>query len=100
MRWIVCLIACLAAALTVTVPATANNQSLPWSINAGRCGSGAVPVMAINLFPVIEVGSNGRAEINTELAYTLPATGSFHVNVFWPGGSELEDVMTCSNLRR
>lgn len=86
--------------MSLTVPATANNTALPWAIHSGRCGSGSVPVMAVNLFPPMEVGSNGRAEINTELAFATPATGSFHVNVYWPGGSTLENVMTCSNLRR
>ena len=86
--------------ISVSVPATAGGQGLKWALLPGRCGSGAMPVMATNLFPPLEVGANGRAELNTELAMATPASGSFHVNVYWPGGDQLENVMTCSNLRR
>lgn len=88
------------AKLSLTVPATVASQALEWAILPGRCGSGAVPVMATNLFPPIEVGGNSRAEVNTELPLTVPSSGSFHINVYWPGGNQLESVMACSNLRR
>lgn len=88
------------ARLSFTVPSTVMNQSLRWAVLPGRCGSGAVPVMATNLFPPIEVGGNGRAEITTELPLAVPTSGSFHINVYWPGGDQLENVLTCTNLRR
>lgn len=87
--------------MSITVPTTVANQGLRWAILTGRCGSGSLPVMATNLFPPMEVGANARAETDVEIPFTIPTSGSFHVNVFWPGGSDqLENVMTCSNLRR
>ena len=88
------------ARLSVTVPQTATSQALRWAILPGRCGSGSIPIMATNLFPPMEVGANGRGELATELPLAVPVSGSFHVNVYWPGGDALENVMTCSNLRR
>jgi hypothetical protein len=56
--------------------------------------------MAIEHFPVIEIGGNGRGEVDTDMALRLPVLGTYHVNVYWTGRGGLADVMTCANLKR
>lgn len=84
----------------ITVASSSQNVALPWAVLPGQCGTGSLPLMNVNSFPVIEVGSNGRGEISVEIPLSMPAEGSFHVNVYWPGGQQLDEVMTCANLKR
>lgn len=76
-----------------------NSFTAQWALVQGRCGSGSLPVAAIDIFPIIEVGGDGRAQLDTELALTLPDRGEYHVNVY-VGGQELSNVITCANLKR
>lgn len=76
------------------------STSLSWALVPGQCGSAAMPLVGIERFPVIEVGNNGRGQLNAEMSLALPASGTFHVNIYWPGGQQLSDVMTCGNLRK
>jgi hypothetical protein len=85
--------------LSLTAPATSSITGLQWALLPGRCGSGAVPVTSVDRFPPIEMGSGNRGTLNTDVAIALPQSGAYHVNVYWPGGSQLENVMTCANLR-
>lgn len=84
----------------VTVATSSQNVALPWAVLPGQCGTGSLPLMNVNSFPVIEVGSNGRGDLSTEIPLAMPEEGSFHVNVYWPGGQQLDEVMTCANLKR
>lgn len=86
--------------ITVSVPSNASNSLLAWAVLPGRCGSGDMPLTSIDVFPPIEVGGNARGELTATIPLTLPETGTYHVNVYWPGGNQLADVMTCGNLRR
>lgn len=86
--------------ITVSVPASASNSLLGWAVLPGRCGSGDMPLTSMDVFPPVEVGGNARGELAVTIPLTLPATGTYHVNVYWPGGNQLADVMTCGNLRR
>jgi hypothetical protein len=79
--------------------------SLTWAVLPGRCGSPTMPMVGYEHFPVIEVGTNGRGQLNAELPMALPYDGSFHVNIYGsgqsqPGTARLENVLTCANLRR
>jgi hypothetical protein len=69
-----------------------------WAIVSGRCGSGAMPIASLQMFPVIEIGNNSRGELDMEIPITLPATGTYHVNVY-NGGAQLNNVVSCGNLR-
>lgn len=86
--------------LTLSAPGAAAGNLLPWAMLPGRCGSGAVPLMSLEQFGQVDVASNGRADFKINLALTLPESGTYHVNVYWPRGSQLSDVMTCANLTR
>ena len=78
---------------------------LRWALLPGRCGGATLPVVGYEHFPSLEVGTNGRGELTTEIPLAMPYEGSFHVNIYWgersqPGSARLQDVMTCANLRR
>lgn len=74
-----------------------NAESLQWAVVPGRCGSNMLPIVALTRFPQIEVGPNGRADLDFEIALAMPATGNFHVNVYFRG-TTIQNVLTCGNL--
>jgi hypothetical protein len=87
------------ARLNFTSQSTGNSFTGQWALLPGRCGTGSLPVTGIENFPVIEVSSNGRASLDSELALALPESGEYHVNVYL-GGQQLDNVITCANLKR
>lgn len=84
--------------LNFTSQSGGQSFTVQWGLLQGRCGSGSIPVMPLDIFPVIEVGADGRAQLDTELSLSLPESGEFHVNVY-SGGQELSNVITCANLK-
>lgn len=72
---------------------------LRWAIVPGRCGSGALPLVGYEHFPIIEVAANGRGQLTTEIPLAMPYDGTFHLNVY-AGRVQLDNVLTCANLRR
>jgi hypothetical protein len=91
---------------TVSIVVSTSGQdasALRWAILPGRCGASTLPIMGYDQFPIIEVGTNGRGQLNTEIQLGMPYDGSFHVNVYGGGHGQsagLENVLTCANLRR
>lgn len=83
--------------LSLSLPQLAANQ-VRWAVLPNRCGSADLPVIGFELFPLLEVGSNGRAELQTDLPLELTPSGSYHVNVYL-AGQQLENVFVCGNLR-
>ncbi|MCR4340729.1 MAG: hypothetical protein NUW01_12680 [Gemmatimonadaceae bacterium] len=77
-----------------------DGSALRWAILPGRCGSDMVPIAPVERFPIIDIGANGRGELDMELAITMPATGQYHVNVYRGRGTQLSNVLTCGNLTR
>ena len=75
------------------------DRYLNWAILPGRCGSGSLPIIAINNFPELQVGGDGRAQVTAELPFELPARGDYHVNVYHERGQTLDQVIACGNLR-
>lgn len=86
--------------LTVSAPATSGVTSLRWGIYPGNCGSGAPPVVPAEVFPLIELSSNGQGSIDQEIAFEMPNQRALHVNVLQGSGTQLSNVLTCANLRR
>lgn len=84
-------------ALVVAVPTNAATQ-LRWALLPGRCGSGSLPLIGFDQFPLLEVSTSGRAELETDLPLSLTVNGSYHINAY-VGGSQLDNVVTCANLR-
>src|SRR3712207_9348973 len=58
----------------------------------------ALPISGFEQFPVIEMGSNGRGQLDAEIPMTLPTTGTYHVNVYW-SGHQIADVLTCADRK-
>lgn len=85
--------------LNFTSQSGSNSFTVQWALLPGRCGSGGLPPLPIDNFPIIEVGSDGRAQLDTELSLSLPESGEYHVNVY-NGGQELSNVITCANLKK
>lgn len=74
-----------------------DGSDLNWAILPGRCGSNMMPIAPVEQFPIIEVSSNGRGEVDRVLPLTIANTGQYHVNVY-RGGTQLEHVLTCGNI--
>lgn len=87
------------ARLRFNVQTGNNSFTVQWALLSGRCGSGSLPVIPVENFPIMEVGSNGRAQLDEELALELPQGGDYHVNVYL-GGQNLDNVITCANLKK
>ncbi|HZJ01454.1 MAG TPA: hypothetical protein VFD22_12400 [Gemmatimonadaceae bacterium] len=88
-----------AISIQVSTPLS-SAASLNWAMLPGRCGTGSLPLVGVERFPVIEVGNNGRGQLEGDMALELPESGTYHVNIYWGSGSQLSDVMTCANLRK
>lgn len=86
--------------LTVSVPVEPGLNNLGWAIHPGNCGSGNPPVVAPGMFPVMVLSVNGRGTVDDDIPFTLPESGSYHLNVFRGSGTQLSDVITCADLRR
>jgi hypothetical protein len=83
--------------LSIALPELAGNQ-LRWAVLPDRCGSGDLPMIGFEQFPLLEIGSNGRGELKVDLPLELIANNSYHINVY-NGGQQLTDVFACGNLR-
>lgn len=86
--------------LNVSVPVEPGLTNLGWAIHPGNCGSGNPPVLAPGAFPTMILGVNGRGSVDDDIAFTVPDFGNYHVNVFRGNGNQLNDVITCGNLRK
>lgn len=88
-----------AISISVSTPLS-SSTTLRWAVLPGQCGTGSLPIVGVERFPQIDVGNNGRGQLNAEMALALPTNGSYHVNIYWGNGQQLSDVMTCANLRK
>jgi hypothetical protein len=73
--------------------------ALRWALLPGRCGAATIALLGHEQFPPLDMSSSGRGQLEADLPLELPQSGSYHVNVYF-GGTDLDDVVTCSNLRR
>ena len=83
--------------MSIALPELANSQ-LRWAILPDRCGSGDLPLIGFEQFPLLEIGSNGRGEVKADLPLELIANNSYHINVY-NGGQQLTDVFACGNMK-
>lgn len=83
--------------LNVAVP-TNSSTTYRWAVLPDRCGSGQLPLLGFEQFPLLDISTNGRGQVEAELPLELTASGSYHVNVY-SGGQQLDNVVTCANLR-
>ena len=83
--------------LSIALPELAGNE-LRWALLPDRCGSGDLPVIGFEQFPLLEISSNGRGELKVDLPLELIANNSYHINVY-NGGQQLNNVFACGNMR-
>jgi hypothetical protein len=83
--------------LSVAVPTSAGN-SLRWAVLPERCGSGELPLIGFDQFPLIDVTTSGRGQVTADLPLVMAPASSYHVNVY-SGSPSLENVVTCANLK-
>lgn len=77
-----------------------SNITIAWALHPGQCGSPTLPLLAVNVFPAIDLGTTGRGHVEADLPLEFPTSGQFHANVYNDGtGQGLENVMTCAALR-
>lgn len=74
-------------------------QSLRWSIVAGNCGSGSLPLVPPHNLTTINVDGTGRVVFDGDFRSTLTAGRSYHLNLYGNNGNRLADVVGCANLR-
>jgi len=83
--------------LSVAVP-TAGGSTLRWAVLPERCGTGELPLIGFEQFPLIDVSTNGRGQVSADLPLVMSPNSAYHVNVY-SGGQALENVLTCANLK-
>jgi hypothetical protein len=83
--------------LTVSVPTSGATQ-YRWALLPDRCGTGELPLIGFEQFPIIDIGSNGRGQIEADLPLELSANSTYHVNVY-SSGQQLDNVVTCANMK-
>jgi hypothetical protein len=83
--------------LSVAVPTT-GTTSYRWAVLPDRCGTAPLPLIGFEQFPLIDISTNGRGQVEADLPLDLTAVGTYHVNVY-NGGQQLDNVVTCANLR-
>jgi hypothetical protein len=69
----------------------------PWHVHVGRCGSGGAVVGSANAYPVLQVGSDGRASATASIGVALRENESYHVNVH-RSLTDLGTIISCGNL--
>ena len=86
--------------LNVSLPDESGLDFAGWGLSEGRCRSGNPPVLAPEIFPPIQLKTSGQGSVAANIPFTIPETGSYHINVFRGSGTQLTDVITCADLRR
>lgn len=86
------------SSVRIMVNSPVQNMGLRWAIHPGTCGSASLPLMAFDQFPFIEIGSNGRGELSTELPLTFPQS-AVHLNLYLNSSADMSNVVACANLR-
>ena len=77
-----------------------SNRSISWALVSGRCGAIEAPVLPVNSFEPLQVGSDGRAETTTHIAFETPTDGSYHVDFYSGNSARLTDVVACADLKQ
>jgi hypothetical protein len=86
--------------LNVAVPVDLGLGLIGWGLSQGRCGSGNPTVLSPSTFPPIQLNATGQGTVDAQIPFVIPDNGTYHVNVFRGSGTQLVDVITCSDLRR
>ncbi|MGH7482325.1 MAG: hypothetical protein ACRELV_09230 [Longimicrobiales bacterium] len=84
--------------VSVAIAGADNGSQHPWHIHSGTCGSGGPIIGDATRYPVLRVGSNGRASASASLNVELAAGQSYYVNVH-ESPTDLGTIVACGPLR-
>jgi hypothetical protein len=83
----------------LSVNTSLSGTQIGWAVFEGPCNSPAPPVLAVNEFPTIDIGTSGNGIVRGELPMTMNNRGSYHANVYWSSrATDVSNVMLCANL--
>jgi len=74
-------------------------RDLNWALIAGSCGMAALPLIPLANFPELNIGSGGRAQVTATLPIDLPATGTYHVDIYKDRTGGAESLVGCGNFK-
>lgn len=74
-------------------------EELLWSVVAGRCGNGSLPLAPPKSLSPIEVPTSGSVRATRDLQAGLTEGLDYHVNLYANGNVELTGVIGCANLK-
>src|SRR5262249_35408883 len=85
--------------IDLSVNTSVTGTQIAWAVYEGTCGAPTPPVLSVNEFPTIEIGTNGAGVVRGELPVGLNVRGTYHANVYWTNrASDVSNVMMCANL--
>lgn len=85
--------------VNLTFTYAGQERDLNWALIAGSCGMAALPLIPLANFPSLNVGSGGRAQVTATLPIELPASGTFHVDVYKDRSGDPSSLVGCGNFR-
>ena len=74
-------------------------RDLSWAILFGPCGNASLPVVPLSNFPELNVGANGKGQVNGTIAVDVPPSGTFHIDIYKDRTGSIEALVACGNLR-
>jgi hypothetical protein len=69
----------------------------PWHVHVGQCGNDQGILGGAEAYPILEVGGNGQAQADAELALPVPGGGQYFINVH-ASPENLGTIIACGNL--
>lgn len=82
----------------VSVSGAQPGARLPWHVHEGQCGEGSPPIVgAASAYPVLTVGSDGRASAEAHLPMDLNEAKSYIVNVH-ASPTDLGTIVSCGDF--
>jgi len=85
--------------INLTFTYSGSERDLNWALISGSCGIAALPLIPIANFPEINIGGGGRGQVTTTLPLELPATGSYHIDIYKSRSGGAENLVGCGNLK-
>ena len=83
----------------LSINTSLTSAQIAWAVYEGTCGAPTPPVLAVNEFPTIDIGTNGAGVVRGELPIGLNVRGTYHANVYWSNrATDVSNVMMCANL--
>jgi len=86
--------------INLTFSYSGPERDLAWAILFGSCGSASLPLVPLSNFPELNVNTGGREQVNATLSVELPASGTFHIDIYKDRTGAIESLVACGNLRQ